>query len=248
MKLFAIALSAIAAVQGLIAQGRDLSVKQFDVVSVKLNTSGTLTGAFEPSPDGMVVQNFPLTYIIQESFGIRPPELAGPDWLARERYDIHGKTSAPRPTVDLLAMVRGTLATRFHMKWHWEPRPIPVYALTVDDPRGTLGPNISRITSDCAAPGGCPYRHSSGSFDGSVLWTRFVQLLTYSVDRKLVDETGLSGSFRISLQWTPGLSSASDTGTGIFTAVKEQLGMSLVAKNAAVDILVIDRIERPSPD
>jgi uncharacterized protein (TIGR03435 family) len=72
------------------------------------------------------------------------------------------------------------------------------------------------------------------------------------VNRTVVDRTGLVGTFDIDLAWTPaGISNdaSGDAGTpSIFTALQEQLGLKLEARQEPVDFLVIDHIEPPSPD
>lgn len=82
-------------------------------------------------------------------------------------------------------------------------------------------------------------------------------------DRPILDKTGLSGSFDITLEWTPDPAQArSDQAaraaaevaavpgerTSIFTALQEQLGLKLQPTRAPLDIIVIDRLERPTPD
>jgi uncharacterized protein (TIGR03435 family) len=77
-------------------------------------------------------------------------------------------------------------------------------------------------------------------------------------DRPVVDRTGLTGVFDVSLEFdmnksivddTGGASAPrSDRGPSLFTALQEQLGLRLRSTRGAVDVLVIDSIDRPSPD
>ena len=78
------------------------------------------------------------------------------------------------------------------------------------------------------------------------------------LDRPVVDRTGLSERFDFTLDWTPdefqfaGLGAttpAPDSGAtfpNLFTAFKDQLGLRLESTKGAVEILVIDRVEKPS--
>jgi len=92
-----------------------------------------------------------------------------------------------------------------------------------------------------------------------------VTQLGNQLGRTVIDKTGLKGSYQIKLEWTPeqaqsiggpdgggeGSESArkhasSDNGPTIFTALQEQLGLKLESQKGPVDILVIDKIEKPS--
>lgn len=93
-----------------------------------------------------------------------------------------------------------------------------------------------------------------------------VSLLSATVGRSVVDRTGLTGRYDIALRWTPDrvLQRAAGTassepirvngveidpnGPSIFTAVQEQLGLKLESERGTVEALVIDHIERPTPD
>jgi hypothetical protein len=89
-------------------------------------------------------------------------------------------------------------------------------------------------------------------------------MTTDIVGRLVIDETGLTGYYNVKLEWIPDVAGmlvttrTTDTagtpetvgvggvGPSIFTAVKEQLGLQLVAKKGPVPVFVIDKIERPS--
>jgi len=70
------------------------------------------------------------------------------------------------------------------------------------------------------------------------LWARQREL----DGRKILDRTGLTGAYDLTLKWDP----TDATGPSLFTAIQEQLGLKLESTKAPVEVLVIDHIERPS--
>jgi uncharacterized protein (TIGR03435 family) len=79
---------------------------------------------------------------------------------------------------------------------------------------------------------------------GAMTMTTLVGILARNTDRVVIDETGLQGTFDVTLEWSPD-QTATDK-PSIFTAVQEQLGLKLESAREPVDVLVIDHIERPS--
>jgi uncharacterized protein (TIGR03435 family) len=93
-----------------------------------------------------------------------------------------------------------------------------------------------------------------------------VSMLSGTVGRSVVDRTGLTGTYDMYLKWTPdqlpqrpsGMPAdqplrmngvdIDPNGPSIFTALQEQLGLKLESARGTIDALVIDHIERPSPD
>jgi uncharacterized protein (TIGR03435 family) len=83
-------------------------------------------------------------------------------------------------------------------------------------------------------------------------------MLNTGLDRPVTNRTGLEGRYSFELDFTRGLpppaadappdAAAAPSGTSIFTAVREQLGLRLDATRAPLDVVVIESIERPSPD
>jgi uncharacterized protein (TIGR03435 family) len=84
-----------------------------------------------------------------------------------------------------------------------------------------------------------------------VEFSTLVTSLSSWVDRVVIDRTGLSGKFDWDLQWTPEAltTAASPQGSlSIFTALSDQLGFKLEPQRDSVDVLVVERVERPLPD
>ena len=73
--------------------------------------------------------------------------------------------------------------------------------------------------------------------------------------RPVIDRTGLSGAFDFDLEWTSGpvapgagAGAPADDGPSIFVAVQEQLGLRLEPGRAPFDVVVVDAVQRPTPD
>ena len=163
-------------------------------------------------------------------------------------------------------MMRALLRDRFKLAAHVEQRDLPVYNLTLVRPAGQLGPFLERSTFDCnnltarkqeaaaasaARPGRmlCGFTDSGGTLDGGGLGMEtLAQILAGPAGRPVFDRTGLTGGYNVLLKWTPTLGTDAPPGdaVSIFTAVQEQLGLKLDSATAPLDVVVIDRIERPS--
>lgn len=87
----------------------------------------------------------------------------------------------------------------------------------------------------------------------------FVRVMQSNVlDRPVADRTGPQGRFDFTLNWTPDESQFRGMGLqvpppspdakfpGLFTGIQEQLDLKLESVNTPVDVIVIDRVERPS--
>lgn len=77
--------------------------------------------------------------------------------------------------------------------------------------------------------------------------------------RIVIDRTGLTGTWDADLKFAPDQNRATPSSVdrpgapdpnapSIFTAVQEQLGLKLESTKAPVDVIVIDKVEAPSPD
>jgi uncharacterized protein (TIGR03435 family) len=107
----------------------------------------------------------------------------------------------------------------------------------------------------------CGLRVGPGQMSGSgIALTQLTQILSQFTQRIVIDRTGLEGNFDIDLTFTPDkmplgapppgvtLPPIDPNGPSLFTALQEQLGLKLASERAPVEVLVIDHVERPTPD
>jgi uncharacterized protein (TIGR03435 family) len=199
--------------------------------------------------------------LIKFAYNVHPRQIAhGPAWLETDKFDVTGKPDVPgTPSIaQLRSMVQQLLADRFQLTFHREPKELSVYAITVLK-TGT------KLTKNDSNPNGLP-GYGGGGPRGIVVrnstmaeWAAVLQ--ANIVDQPVVDQTGLgSNRYDFILKWTPDQAQLQlanpgapaptadnpDAPPDLFTAFEQQLGLKLVSTKAPVDVLVIDRAEKPS--
>ncbi len=119
-------------------------------------------------------------------------------------------------------------------------------------PRGMLAPGERPTCGMMIGPGQV--------VAGGIPISQLTQMLSMFTQRIVVDRTGLKGNFDIDLTFTPDrmpqgppppgvqLPPIDPNGPSVFTAIQEQLGLKLESERGPVDVLVIDHVERPTPD
>jgi len=234
----------------------------FDVATIKASDPNSRTGA------GLGAEGRHISYTNQTvkdlvllAYGIQEKQLVdAPAWLGTEKYDIDGVPDIEgTPNLrQMQEMFRKLLADRFNLKVHMERRDLAVYALAL----GKGGPKIAKSQGD---PDGLPHENLRPTPQLVTLkvtnasMSDFMGEMQMILDKPMVNQTGLTGRFDFTLQWAPDESQLSAIGMHIsppegspnaqpelFTAIQEQLGLKLDAVKAPADVLVIDKVERPS--
>jgi uncharacterized protein (TIGR03435 family) len=237
----------------------------FEVASIRLNTSGAAGGGGGPRPGGRyMMTNVPTRTLISIGYGIPSDRvLDGPGWILTDRYDIEARTKENPTREETSQMLQSLLRERFNLAIRPEKRDLPIYTLQLARRDGQLGPGMRRTTIDCndpevrkkaaatAAPGriACGLTSEQGDFQGGGITMPNLEIvLSSAAGRPVFNQTGLTGSFDVELKWTPtlGADAAPADAVSIFTAVQEQLGLRLENATAPLDVVVIDRIERPT--
>jgi uncharacterized protein (TIGR03435 family) len=238
---------------------------RFDAASIRLNTSGAGGGGGRPrAGGGYTFTNMPIRSLVSLAFGIPNNRIiGGPSWMVSDRYDINAIGPAITKTDDAAQMTRALLRDRFQLVARVETREMPVYMLLPARPDGRLGPGLRPAAVDCtnedarkkayaAAPPGarmvCGLRFEAGVFEaGGSAVSVVIPELTAASGRPVIDRTGLTGRYDIALRWTPNPEPTADN-VSIFTAVQEQLGLKLESGTSRLDVLIVERLERPSED
>jgi len=244
----------------------------FDVVSVKPNQTGGRRVSVASEPNGrFTMTNVPAQLMLLIAYQVQPYQIVGaPSWLQSEHYDLIAKAPNGRPAASggtagpgpLQFMLRNMLGDRFKLKVHTETREMPIYELVLSRGDGKLGPKLQPSTIECGAPGGgrgaaspsgglslenlpaCGLLATAASVGGKGLpLTELASNLSQRVGRTVVDRTRLTGRYDFLVEYTPDPDRPS-----IYAALQEQLGLKLDAQRGAVDVLVVDAIERPTED
>lgn len=266
-------LLALDGLEGVAQSGAPAKLPIFDVVSVKLNKSGTNNFRSMYSPSGTVeITNTPLLFVIRQAYSLynsNDDQITGlPEWAKTERYDIQAKVSeADAPVMKTLTreqrgeMLQGLLADRFKMVAHTETRERPVYALVV----AKGGTKLHEADATNTYPDGIHAPDGKGGGAGmmrmgrdfidaqAIPMSQLLGTLTQLSGRTVLDKTGLTGKYDVHLKWAPddpglvnGAPAPESAYPPLFTAIQEQLGLKLESQKGPVPGVVVDHIERPA--
>ena len=233
----------------------------YEIVSIKPHraaASGSIWG-WRTADDGFSASGIALENLIMNAYDLTmPTQISGlPGWANSEPYDIETKVDAETAEAWKKLtykerwkleqpMVQSLLADRCQMKVHREMRELPVYDLVIA--KGGLKMKVAAADEvDSEMVSGV--KMTAHGFPANSL----VPVFSGMVGRMIVDKTGLGDKkFDFELTWTPddrrAAENAADAGPSIFTALEEQLGLKLVPAKSPVEVIVIDHIEKPSPN
>jgi uncharacterized protein (TIGR03435 family) len=233
------------------------SATAFEVTSVRPNDSGSPRSGTTIPPGGRFEgTNVTLQQLVKVAHDVRDVQIVGgPAWVKSDRFDVIGKIPDGAPPTGVPEMVRNLLSDRFGLITHTEAREQPVYALVLARPDRNLGPAL-RVTA-CVGNGcgntSTNESNGSGAVRGvSRSMSAIAGWIADRVDRDVIDRTGLAEKYDFELKYTSarmgGALPSGDMPPSLFTALQEQLGLRLVNDRAQVKVLVIDSVQRPTPD
>ncbi len=248
-KLLSLAAALVFAASHLPAQSAPPAVKLpgYDVVSIKPNRSGSGHVGVHTRDSTYQAENVSLKNLLLNAYNLKEAQLVDlPPWGESERFDINAKVLDPDMTVlnDLSEQQRGSmlqamLADRFGLKSHMGTAILPVYELVLlkGGPRFKPAQNTGRTVKV----------HNTELTATGVPLATLVDELSSELGRVVVDKTGLTGNFDITLKWSKDDAAATDTSPPtLLTALQEQLGLKLVPSKAPIPTFVIDHVEMPS--
>lgn len=231
----------------------------FEVATIKPSKPDTPGQSITVRGRTFGTTNMTVNGMMTFAFGLHPDQIVnGPQWMKEDKFDITAEpegTGTPNDRQWRAALAK-LLADRFNLTFHSDKKELSVYALTVLKTGHKLTKNDTNPNGLPAlffrGPGVFPVQNATmGDFAGT--------MQAVVLDRPVVNQTELQGRYDFTLTWTPDETQFGGRGgqvpppadpanapPGLFTAIQEQLGLKLEATKAPVEVLVIDRLEKPT--
>lgn len=225
--------------------------------------SGSHAGEFQ-------IQATTVRLLIELAYDVKEFQIGGgPAWIDAARFDIEARGGGAVAFPQMRPQLRALLADRFQLQTHREPRSLPVYEMRSANaaklPPTKEGGCMTVVPGQpipaALVPGG-PVMTCGGVRrrllpDGRVRietagvpMSKVVELLSEDASRVVIDRTGITYTVSFTLEFAPmrhlAVAGQPPAGLTLQDAVKEQLGLELASRREDVDVLVIDRVERPT--
>ena len=231
----------------------------FEVATIKPSnpdTPGQSITVGRGGGNSFATQNTPLSELIKFAYGVHGKQVTGgPSWIEMDRYDILAKPDTPGvPSVtQLRSMVQKLLAERFGLEFHREKKEISAYVLTVDK----AGVKMAKVEGNRGNLPGFGGQGPGSIRVGNSTMPEFAEFLQARVlERPVVDQTGLTDRYDFTLQWKPDMTGAGPNAPALplniedrpdlITAMRQQLGLKIESGKAPVEVLVIDKVNKPT--
>ncbi len=206
-------------------------------------------------PNWWTFSNVSSLNLIANAYGLGMHQVIGlPEWGGTDRYLLEATMDREKleafktlPMDEQLRqqrlMMQAVLADRYQLKAHLETREMPVYELVVAHGGPKLREKILEFRS-----GASFFMPRNWTINGTM--NDLASKLAGPTGGVVIDKTGLGAkTFNYDLKWTSDSQSGLAGGApSISTALEEQLGLKLVPGTDQVEVLVIDHIEKPTPE
>jgi uncharacterized protein (TIGR03435 family) len=209
-------------------------------------------------------RNTNLNDLIALAYGLHAKQIVGgPGWFGSDLYDIEGKPDAEGVPSDkqIKIMLQKLLVERFKLTFHHEKKELAVYVISI----ASGGPKMTKSTSDPNALPTFGFRGLGHLVVTNMTMTDFAIWMQAGVmDRPVVDKTNLPDRYGFQLNWTPDETQFAQFRSvgrvvpppsndlnplpSLYPAMQEQLGLKLEPTKGLVDVMVIDHVEKPSPN
>jgi len=167
-----------------------------------------------------------------------------------EVYDIDAIAPGLPSDDDLRLMFQSLLEDRFKLKVHWEDRELPIYDLVIGKKGPKLKPAVrgGKAVSDYRPTEEEPgVSHMAGRASSI---EQLVSSLSGRLDTPVRNLTGMTGgAFDYDVSYARDDNpSIATSAADLVTAIEEELGLKLTRNKGPVKVLVVDHVERPSPN
>jgi uncharacterized protein (TIGR03435 family) len=230
--------------------------QQFEVASIRANKTDNSGVAgqrisIEAAPGRLTMRNVTLISALRWAYDVHDFQIiGGPEWRNSERYDIVARSATAASDDELRRMLRALLAERFKLSVDVESKPAPAYVMTI----GRNGHRL-RPSSAGGERGMRPVDRGLAFESTSMSDLRQFLSVLLSMDRPVVDNTGLDGRFDFTLtlfdsplQGDPAAAKGALAGASesTYADALERIGLRLESKQVPIETVTIRRAEKPS--
>jgi uncharacterized protein (TIGR03435 family) len=245
------------------AQSAVAARPQFEVASVKPNTTNGRVDSFPlRSGDQIQMHNNQVGSMIMYAYHVYSYQIIGETRLPDpwNWYDIDAKVEGTPTDEEIRLMFQSLLEDRFKLKVHHETKEMEVYKLEVAKNGSKLKPSTTedyRTTIEGKSVvmrkgkiGITMWKEGAHLIGKGVTMTQLAGMLIGPMDGPVVDATGIEGTFDFDVVFAPANWPPDSEFSPPFlaAALKNELGLTIEKGKAPVDILVIDHLEKASPN
>jgi uncharacterized protein (TIGR03435 family) len=257
----------------------------FEVASIR-PSADQVTGVrigFQATGSQVRVTAMSIKDYVGVAYSTRPQQIEGPDWIGSQRFDVVATIPEGAPGSQVPAMLRTLLEDRFQLKVHRESKDLPVYVLgvakggarlteSVPDPNTpaepantvTVGGGGNSAGVGLSLGGGRSFNLADNQIQiHGMTMADVAEVLTRFVDRVVVDQSGLTKKYDVTLDLSPDefnairVRSAVNAGVPLppqamrlldnaspdtLSAPLSKFGITFEAKKAPLEVVVIDSV------
>jgi uncharacterized protein (TIGR03435 family) len=230
----------------------------FEVATIKPSSPDSTGRGGRLQGGKLLMQNMTLMDLTTFAYDVHVHQIIGaPGWSTADKYDISAKVDGEgQPNTDQWrVMLRKLLADRFQLALHKEQRELPVYSVSVAKGGEKISKNDGKNETT-----GVIFRGPGSVLLNNVTMDDYCKMLqNAALDRPVINQTGLFGKYDFSLVWTPDQALApapnlnalappdkADIPPDVYTASQQQLGLKIDATRLRIDVLVVDKVLKPS--
>jgi uncharacterized protein (TIGR03435 family) len=223
----------------------------FDAASIRPRQfgkpgEGSKAESIQAHPGSLNMRNVSLKTAIRWAYHVMDYQVAGPDWLGFERFDIVAKAAGPAPENELRTMLQALLTERFKLVLRKETKELPAYVLLVA--KGGIKFHESKEEGELAVEP--PDKNRMTVNVNRVSAALFVEELSKALRAPVINNTGLEGRYDATIDLGKYMADAApkdgnfDPIPIIVTGLQEELGLKLESKKMPLDLLIIDHAEK----
>jgi uncharacterized protein (TIGR03435 family) len=230
-----------------------------EVATIKPTQPGNEQVMFSFQGGTLITKGLTIGFLMAFAYDLPARQITGkPGWMDTDKWDIEAKPDTPgMPNESQVRVILQKLITeRFGLQFHEEKRKMPAYALIVSKD----GLKIAKTVDGSLPPSMLLYPRGVIIAKSATIADLVRQLQDHVLGQPMVDKTGLEGRWDFTMRWMPDEMQFTDmpvplprsdydaNAPPLFTAIQQQLGLKLEPQKTDVPVLVVDRVDHPSPN